>query len=73
MSELEYCCDCNQPTGRAGRGEDSIYVVYSDKEVGPLCEECRNTHWVCEECGEGVYPNDVTSEETHDGCGGECS
>ena len=35
---LEYCCECNQPTGRAGRGEDSIYIG----DWGPLCEECRD-------------------------------
>ena len=73
MSELEYCCECDQPTGRAGRGEDSIYVAYPDKEIGPLCEECRKKHWVCDECGDGVYPNNVTYHETHDGCGGKCS
>jgi len=39
---LEYCCDCDEPTGRAGRGEDSIYAdpVNGDDEIGPLCWEC---------------------------------
>lgn len=32
---LEYCCECEQPTGRAGEGEDSLY-----DEEGPYCEEC---------------------------------
>jgi hypothetical protein len=73
MSELEYCCECDQPTGRAGRGEDSIYIAYPDKEVGPLCEECRKAYWVCAKCGEGVYPNSVTYHDLHDGCGGECA
>jgi len=37
---LEYCCDCGEPTGRAGRGDDSIYVEVDGQEIGPLCEEC---------------------------------
>ena len=38
----EYCCQCGDLTGRAGRGEDSIYVTIlsTDQEVGPLCESC---------------------------------
>ena len=38
--ELEHCCDCDEPTGNAGRGDGSIYIEYHDKEVGPLCDEC---------------------------------
>ena len=34
---LEYCCDCGQPTGRAGRGEDSLYT---ENDEGPFCWEC---------------------------------
>jgi len=39
---LEYCCECDNSTGRAGRGEDSIYAEYmiGGDEVGPLCFEC---------------------------------
>jgi hypothetical protein len=37
---LEYCCLCDEPTGRAGRGEDSIYVEAGDGEIGPLCLDC---------------------------------
>ena len=33
---LEYCCDCSQPTGAAGKGEDSLY----DDDDGPYCREC---------------------------------
>lgn len=33
---IEYCCECEAPTGRAGRGEDSLYVG----DAGPYCEEC---------------------------------
>jgi len=50
---LEYCSECGDTTGRAGAGEDSIYVTLArdwhkpsgaiwpvGEEVGPLCEEC---------------------------------
>ena len=33
---LEYCCECESPTGRAGRGDGSLYI----DDIGPLCEEC---------------------------------
>ncbi len=41
MSSLEYCCECEQPTGRAGEGEDSLY---DDKGEGPYCEGCLGNH-----------------------------
>lgn len=41
----EYCCECGELTGRAGRGEDSLY----DEDQGPYCPEC----W--EERTEGLY------------------
>lgn len=34
----EYCCDCGEPTGKAGRGDGSLYV-YEDGS-GPYCDEC---------------------------------
>ena len=34
---LEYCCECDQPTGNAGRGEDSLF---DEDGEGPFCEEC---------------------------------
>ena len=34
--DVELCIDCNEPTGFAGEGEDSLY--YNGK--GPYCEEC---------------------------------
>lgn len=37
MSNLEYCCICEQPTGRAGKGNDSLY---GDDDSGPYCEAC---------------------------------
>jgi hypothetical protein len=45
---LELCCLCEAPTGRAGRGDDSIYKELlldwgwqdAGEVLGPLCEEC---------------------------------
>jgi hypothetical protein len=34
---LEYCCECDQPTGRAGWLEDSLFT---DIGEGPFCWEC---------------------------------
>jgi hypothetical protein len=34
---LERCCECDTPTGRAGKGEDSLYT---DSGEGPFCEDC---------------------------------
>ena len=33
---LEQCVECGYPTGRAGAGEDSLYVG----DDGPFCEDC---------------------------------
>lgn len=33
---LERCCKCDEPTGRAGRAEDSLYTEHG----GPYCEQC---------------------------------
>ena len=38
----ERCCQCDEPTGRAGRGDDSIYMDVDGKEIGPLCPECAD-------------------------------
>jgi len=45
---LEYCSICNEPTGRAGRGDDSLYFELlrpwqgykAGEEIGPLCLKC---------------------------------
>lgn len=42
MSELEYCCVCDEPTGRGGQCDDSIYC---ECKSGPFCEECWSGHW----------------------------
>ena len=34
---LELCLDCDEPTGRAGRSDDSMYTPDG---VGPFCEDC---------------------------------
>jgi hypothetical protein len=41
---LEYCSECGNPTGRAGRYDDSIFLDASDGsgEYGPLCTDCAD-------------------------------
>lgn len=34
---IETCCRCNEPTGRAGAGDDSLYTAFGR---GPFCQEC---------------------------------
>ena len=34
---LEYCCECGEPTGNAGKGEDSNYT---EDDEGPFCWDC---------------------------------
>ena len=48
---IEYCDRCDEPTGNAGRGEDSIFVVRDGKEIGPLCGAC-GSDFACTQCGE---------------------
>jgi len=43
MKEQEICIACGEATGRAGRGDDSLYCETCDK--GPYCLEC---HYTCE-------------------------
>lgn len=42
MANLEYCCVCDEPTGRAGAGDDSLYCGC---DCGPFCETCWDGHW----------------------------
>lgn len=72
---IEHCDDCGQATGNAGEGEDSIFIYFPERKVGPLCSECRTKHYVCEKCGEGVWPSMVSlvKPKVHLGCGGICS
>ncbi len=39
---LEYCFNCDQPTGRAGRFDDSIYCAHI--WAGNWCEDCWEEH-----------------------------
>lgn len=45
---IEYCTDCNEPTGNAGYCEDSLYIDLGEdsnnNEIGPFCEDCYNLH-----------------------------
>jgi len=43
----ERCCKCDEPTGRAGKGDDSLY---RDDDSGPYCEECYDKP-TCPTCG----------------------
>ena len=36
----ERCTICDEPTGHAGRGDDSIYIDLAGEEIGPLCDDC---------------------------------
>lgn len=51
---LEMCCNCDNPTGKAGRCEDSMYL--GDK--GPYCEECYDKK--CEKLSEELQ--DIRAE-----------
>lgn len=43
---FEFCFKCDDPTGRAGRSEDSIYVDLPDgSTLGPFCETCHESYW----------------------------
>ncbi len=37
--KIERCCECDEATGRAGRGEDSLYDP-ADSGKGPYCQDC---------------------------------
>lgn len=50
MSARERCVECDAFTGRAGRGEDSLYFP---DDLGPLCRDCWRD-LVCVTCdGDG--------------------
>lgn len=38
MSDLEYCCECDEPTGNAGKGDGSLYIAHE----GPFCDDCHS-------------------------------
>ncbi len=42
---IERCHECDDPTGRAGIGEDSLYCDEGECDgVGPFCEEGWDKH-----------------------------
>ena len=56
---LEYCTECNDPTGRAGAGEDSLYT---ESGHGPYCEVCWD-NMRCNACdGDGEVPHMVNRQ-----------
>jgi len=61
---IEYCENCDEETGNAGRGDDSVFVVRNGKEIGPLCDTCCND-FLCPQCGE-------VAEELHEGYCEDC-
>ena len=59
---VELCCDCGRPTGKAGRGEDSLYLadqLHLD-DAGPFCEECYESARELWGMGMGRSFNDAT-------------
>jgi hypothetical protein len=56
--DVETCVICGDETGRAGRGDDSIYAVWmispptlksrkANDEIGPLCVGCYDCLRIC--------------------------
>mgnify|MGYP001591073086 CR=1 FL=1 len=43
--DIERCCVCDEPTGKAGREEDSLY----GDDDGPYCETCYDKKYPEEE------------------------
>lgn len=50
---LEYCGECDEPTGRAGKYEDSIYCDSCGS--GPFCENCKIGENTCLYCKGKLY------------------
>ena len=73
--QIEICFLCDEPTGGAGRLDDSLY---NEEGKGPFCPKC----WLddqdgnkkrCEKCG-GVIPCSCTNYKMdimHKDCGGK--
>ena len=38
---IEVCCNCGDPTGKAGPMDDSVYCQCG---VGPFCDNCDDQH-----------------------------
>jgi hypothetical protein len=59
----ELCCCCDQATGHAGKGEDSLYA---NNEYGPYCDDCW--HDVPALLGDRVEEQAVTIAELRKEC-----
>ena len=46
--KLECCCECDEPTERAGASDDSIFCDTCG--IGPLCSECHDKKHVGRRC-----------------------
>lgn len=59
MKDLEMCEHCNEPTGGAGRDEDSIICAECDTVI---CAECRDEFFenvvICIDCTANWYMED---------------
>lgn len=53
------------------RGERRLLEYETIKKQLALFSVSKCDHWTCEKCGK-VANEEVTFEETHDGCGGHC-
>lgn len=67
--KLELCCECGQPTGKAGILDDSLYI---DGE-GPFCDECYPVYPAPNEvaplfwyrpCSDGTYDGPLYNSNT---------
>ncbi len=36
----ERCYQCDEPTGHAGRSDDSLFIEIASNEIGPFCSTC---------------------------------
>ena len=48
VREIERCVECDEPTGRAGRDDDSMYCDVCG--AGPFCEGCYDEHEIGVTC-----------------------
>lgn len=49
---IEICTICDEPTGKAGKSEDSLCFILNGKQITPLCEECFEMLKQLDEIGE---------------------
>jgi len=50
---LEYCDICGEPTGGAGRLDDSLVCIYCDRVICENCQDKSNEEdVVCKKCSD---------------------